>query len=136
VGVQSNLLLLASGGIHVVVRVQVATLRVVVPERDPAAKSDICWHVMHGLGVQSCLELGGHESISLSRVNQTQEVYSKHGHVEGKGDHDETERASEQVFEPDTLLTLAFNSVFSKRQKYSLVGHSLYLQEEPKVEQW
>lgn len=56
VWVKSDLLLLASSWVHVVVGVEVSALSIVVAERDTTSKRNIHWHVLHCLGVQSSLE--------------------------------------------------------------------------------
>ena len=71
VGVQGDLLLLASSGIHMEVGVKVATLSVEMTEADAGAKGDVGGNILHGFGVQCRLELGRHETISLAGVHQT-----------------------------------------------------------------
>lgn len=68
VWVESDLLLLTPGGVHKIVRVQVTSLSVVVSNGDSAAKYNIDWNILHGFGVESGLEFGAHESISITRV--------------------------------------------------------------------
>jgi hypothetical protein len=102
VRVEGDLLLLATGGIHVVVRVQIATLGVVVTKADTRAKGNIGRDVLHTLGVQSRLELGGHETITLTGVDQACEVDGEHGKVESKRNHNQTEDTSEKVLEPQS----------------------------------
>ncbi len=82
VGIESDLLLLAAGRIHQVMRMQVASLGVVVSDADSATQGNIDWDILHGLGVESGLELGAHESISISWVGQAEEVDSEHCHIE------------------------------------------------------
>jgi hypothetical protein len=102
VGVQSDLLLLATGGVHVAVRVKVTALCVPVAERNAAAVCNIGWNVLHALGVQCGLELGGHEAITVTRVDQADEMNREHGHIEGDWDNDQAEQASKEVLEPET----------------------------------
>ena len=82
VWVEGDLLLLASGGVHVAVRVKITTLCVPVTQRDAASECNVGWNILHTLGVQSSLEFGRHEAIALTRVDKAEEVDSKHGHVE------------------------------------------------------
>ena len=102
VGVESNLLLLAAGGVHVAVRVEVSTLCVPVTEGNAASVGDIGWHILHTLGVQGGLELRGHETITFAGVDQADEVDCEHGHVERDGNDDQTEETGEEVLEPQT----------------------------------
>lgn len=102
VGVQGDLLLLATGGVHVAVRVEVTTLSVVMTERNTRTESDISSDTLHALAVESRLELGRHETITIARVDKADEVDGEHAHVEGDGDDDQAEDASKQVLEPDT----------------------------------
>lgn len=97
VGVQGDLLLLAAGGVHKGVRVEVATLGVKMADCDTAAHQDVGGHILHALGVQGGLELGAHETISLAGVHQAQEVDGEHAHVDTRGDHDETDSASQEM---------------------------------------
>jgi hypothetical protein len=85
------------------VRVQVATLGIEVTNADSRAKGDIGGNVLHGLGVQSCLELRRHESVTFSRVDQAHEVNSEHGKVEPKRDNNKTEDSGEEMLEPQAL---------------------------------
>lgn len=102
VRVKGDLLLLTTGGVHVVVRVQVATLGVVVTEGDTRAERHISRNILHALGIQGVLELGRHETITLARVDQADEVNSEHGKVESQRNHDQTEDTREQVLEPQS----------------------------------
>lgn len=101
VRVEGDLLLLGAGGVHVGVGVQVATLRVVVPERDAGAEGNVGGHVGHGLAVERGLELGRHEAVAVARVDEAEEVDGEECHVDGGGDDDQAEDAGEQVLEPD-----------------------------------
>lgn len=103
VRVESDLLLVAAGRVHVAVRVQVAALSVVVAQRDTASESHIGGDVLHALAVEGRLELGGHETITVTRVDETEEVNGEHGHVECDGNDDEAEDAGEKVLEPEAL---------------------------------
>jgi hypothetical protein len=82
VRVEGDLLLLASGGVHVAMRVEITTLRVPVTKRDAASERDVGWNILHTLGVQSGLELRRHEAITFARVDKANEVDPEHGHVE------------------------------------------------------
>jgi hypothetical protein len=53
VGVKSDLLLLATSGIHVVVRVEISALGVVMAKGDTATEGNVNWDILHALGVQS-----------------------------------------------------------------------------------
>lgn len=103
VGVQGNLLLQASGGVHEGVRVKIATLSVDMADADSASHDDIGGDISHALAVQSSLEFGAHESIALARVGQAEEVDGEHGEIEGSGEDDEAEYSSHEVLEPKTL---------------------------------
>jgi hypothetical protein len=100
VGIEGNLLLLATSRVHVAVRVEVSTLSIPVAQRDTASISDVSGNSLHALGVQCRLELGRHEAIAFTRVDQADEVDSEHGHVKRNRDDDETKHASEEVLEP------------------------------------
>lgn len=102
VGVQSDLLLLATGRVHVAVRVEVATLCVPVAERDATAIGDICWYVLHSLRVQCGLKLRRHETVTVTWVDQADEVNREHGHVEGDWNDHQAEQTCEEVLEPET----------------------------------
>lgn len=100
-GIESDLLLFATGGVHEGVRVQVAALCVGVSDADTATKSDVGGHILHTLGVEGRLELGAHEAVAVTRVDQAEEVDGKHGHVEADRNNDEGEGASHEVLGPD-----------------------------------
>ena len=46
------------------------------------------------------LELGAHETISISGVREDEEVNPEHEHVEEDGDQDETDGARDEVSNP------------------------------------
>lgn len=100
VGIQGDLLLFATGGIHERMGVEVAALGVDVADAHAAAKCDVGSNIVHALVVESCLEFGAHEAIALAWVDQAEEVNSEHGHVEGDGNNDEAESPSHQVLAP------------------------------------
>uniref|UniRef100_A0A1Y1KHV6 Uncharacterized protein n=1 Tax=Photinus pyralis TaxID=7054 RepID=A0A1Y1KHV6_PHOPY len=100
VRVQGDLLLLATSGIHEWVRVQIAALSVDVTDAHAASKSDISGNIIHSLVVESGLELGAHETVTITGVDQAKEVDGKHGHVEGDGNDDEAESPRHQMLEP------------------------------------
>ena len=102
VGIEGDLLLLATSGVHVLMRVQVATLSVVVAETDTCAKCNIGGHVSHGLCVEGGLELAAHEAVTIAGVYKADEVDSEHGHVESNGDDNQAERACKKVLEPSS----------------------------------
>jgi hypothetical protein len=57
-------------------------------KRDAATVRDIGGDILHALGVQRGLELGGHETISITRVDEADEMDREQGHVEGdRNDH-------------------------------------------------
>lgn len=103
VGIQSDLLLQATGRVHEGVRVEVATLSVDMADGNSASHDDVCGNVLHTLAVQSSLELRAHESITLTRVGQAKEVNGEHGEIEGNGDNDKAENSGHEVLEPETL---------------------------------
>jgi hypothetical protein len=74
-----------------------------VTNADPGTKGDICGNILHRLGVQSCLELRGHEPITFSRVDQAHEMNSEHGKVKSKRDDNETKDSGEEMLEPEAL---------------------------------
>ena len=49
VWVECDLLLLATSGIHKVVRMKISSLGVVMSDADTATKSDINWNILHSL---------------------------------------------------------------------------------------
>lgn len=79
------------------VRVQVSTLGVDVPKSNFRADSNIRKSVGHAAAAKRVLKLGAHESISLTRVGENEEVNAEHGHVEDDGDEDEADRASDEM---------------------------------------
>jgi hypothetical protein len=83
--------------------VQVATLGIQVTNADSGTKGDIRGNILHRFGVQGCLELRGHESITFSRVDQAHEMNSEHGKVKPKRDDNETEDSGEEMLEPEAL---------------------------------
>lgn len=97
VWVKSDLLLLGARWVHKWMRVQVATLSVVMSDADAGAECNVGWSVAHALGVQGGLELGAHESITLSWVGEAEEVNGKHSHVESNWDDDQAEHSGENV---------------------------------------
>lgn len=103
VRIESDLLLLTSGGVHVVVRVKVATLSVKVTDADARAEDHIGRDILHRLGVEGRLELGRHESVAFSGVDQAEEMDGEHSAVEAKRDDDKTEDTGKEVLKPDTL---------------------------------
>lgn len=94
VGVESDLLLLATGGIHQGVGVKVTPLGVDVTNRDLAAHHDIGGDILHLLAVEGGLELGAHEAIALAGVDETHKVDGEHGQVDRRRDDNEREGAS------------------------------------------
>lgn len=102
VGVKGDLLLLATSRVHVLVRVQVATLSVVVAEADTRAKCNIGRDISHGLCVKGGLEFAAHEAITVAGVDEADKVDRKHSHVESDGDDDQAESASKEVLEPNS----------------------------------
>ena len=106
-GVEGDLLLLASRWIHQVVGVQVPPLSVVMSDADSASESDINRDILHAFRVESSLEFGAHESVSITRVNEADEVDSKHGQVECKGYDNQTEDTSNQMLRKYSLYRLA-----------------------------
>ena len=70
-------------------------------QADSRAESNIGRYIRHALGVERRLKFRRHEAITITRVDQADEVDSKHGHVEGHGDDDETEDPCKEMFEPD-----------------------------------
>jgi hypothetical protein len=49
------------------------------------------------------LELGTHETITLTWVNEAKEMDAKHGHVERKRYEDEAKCSSGEMLEPKAL---------------------------------
>jgi hypothetical protein len=103
VRIQSDLLLLAAGGVHERVRVKVTTLGVDMTNGDTAAHDDIGGDILHSLVVEGSLELGAHETITITRVLEGNEVNGEHGHVEGQRDDDQGKDAGHEVLGPKTL---------------------------------
>ncbi len=102
VWVKSNLLLLGSTWVHKWVRMQVATLSVVVSNADAGSECNIGWSITHGLGVEGGLELRAHESITLTWVNKAEEVDVEHGHVESDWDGDQGKDSGQDVLGVDS----------------------------------
>jgi len=71
---------------------------------DTAAHDDIGGDILHTLVVESGLELGAHEAITVTRVLEADEVDGEHGHVEGERNDDETEDTSHKVLSEKTLF--------------------------------
>ena len=115
VRVQGDLLLLASGGVHMVMGMQIAALGVVVSEGDPAAKRHVNGHVLHRFRVERRLEFRGHETVAVTRINQAYKVDGEHAHVKRQRDDDEAERSRKQMLEPKTLYgtRISFKHVMS-----------------------
>lgn len=103
VRVKSDLLLLASSRVHMIVGVEITTLGVPMPNANPGAKGDVGRGISHRLAVECGLELAGHKSITITRVHQAEEVDGKHGHVESNGNDDKAECSGTEVLAPDTL---------------------------------
>lgn len=103
VRIQSDLLLLAAGRVHERVRVKVTALGVNVTDGDTAAHDDIGGDVLHSLVVEGSLELGAHETISVTGVLEGDEVDGEHGHIEGQRDDDQGKDTSHEVLSPKTL---------------------------------
>lgn len=120
VGVERYLLLLASRGVHVIVRMKIASLGVEVTDADARSKCNIGGNVLHPLRVQGCLELGRHESISIAGVDKAQEVDSKHGAVEAEGNNNQAEDTSKEVLEPQALYDKRLAPVSSRSR--SMIG--------------
>ena len=100
VGVKSDLLLVAAGGVHVRVRMEIATLGVVVANADARSKGNVGWDISHTLGVKGGLKLAAHEAVAITRIDEAEEVDSKHAHVEADGDNDQAEDASKKMLKP------------------------------------
>lgn len=96
-GIEGNLLLLGSGRVHERVRVQISALGVDVSDGDSAAHQDVDGDILHTLGVQGGLELGAHETITIARVGEAEEMNGEHGHVERRGDNDQAEHACHEM---------------------------------------
>lgn len=103
VGIKGDLLLLAAGGIHERVRVQVASLGVDVANGNTAAHDDIGRDILHSLVVERGLEFGAHKAVTVARVSQALEVDGEHGKIEGDGNDDEAKGTSHEMFGPDAL---------------------------------
>ena len=97
VWVESDLLLLGASWVHKWVGVQVSTLGIVVSNADAGAECNIGWGIAHAFGVESGLELGAHESIAFSWVDEAEEVDGEHAHVESDWDDDQAEGSGEDV---------------------------------------
>ena len=97
VGIESDLLLLGTSGVHQGVRMKIASLGVDVPDSNTATQKNVGRDILHTLRVQSRLKLGAHEAVTVAGVGKAQEVDSEHGHVERKRDDDEAESAGHEV---------------------------------------
>lgn len=100
VGIEGDLLLLATSRIHVAVGVKVPTLGVPMSNGDAASEGNISRDGLHTLRVQGCLELRGHESIAFTGVDEAYEVNSEHGHVKRHWDNNQAKQTGEEVLEP------------------------------------
>lgn len=101
--IKGDLLLLATGGVHVAVRVEVTALGVVVAERDTRSEYDICGYILHALAVEGGLKLGRHETIAVAGIDEAEEVNREHAHVEGDWNDNQAEDTGEEVLEPNAL---------------------------------
>lgn len=77
---------------------KIASLGVDVPDGNTATHKNVGRDILHTLRVQSRLELGAHETVTLTRVGKAQEVDSEHGQIETKRDDNEAESAGHEVF--------------------------------------
>jgi hypothetical protein len=80
---------------------------------DSTSKCYINWDILHSLRVESGLEFGAHESVTISRVHEADEVDSKHGHVERDWDYDEAEDSGNEMLGKQAL----FQSVIFSRSE-------------------
>jgi hypothetical protein len=71
-------------------------------DANPAAHDDISRNVLHPFGVEGGLELRAHETITLTRVDQSSEVDGEHGKVKRQGNDNQGEDASHEVLAPET----------------------------------
>jgi len=117
VGVESDLLLLAASWVHQVVRVQVASLSIMMSYADSTSKCYIHWDILHSLRVESSLEFGAHEPVSVSRVDEADEVDPKHGHIERDRDYDEAENSGNEMLGKQALFQ---SVIFSPREANNL----------------
>lgn len=100
VRIECNLLLLASTGIHVTVRMKIAPLCVVVADGNSGAKHDVSRDILHTLGVQGGLEFRGHETVTISGIDKADEVNRKHSNIEADRNDNKTEHSGKEVLEP------------------------------------
>ena len=101
--VERDLLLPTASGVHVSMGVQISALCVPVSNADFRTISYICRHVLHPLIVEGGLELAGHESISIPRINKAEKMNRKHGHVKSDGNDDQAKNAGKKMLKPQTL---------------------------------
>ena len=101
--IKGDLLLFASSWVHEVMGVQVPSLGIMMPDTDSTAKCNINRNILHGLGIECCLKLGAHKSISITWIDKTDEMDSKHCHVECQWYDDQTENPSNHMFGKYTL---------------------------------
>ncbi len=76
---------------------QVSTLSVDVPDGDLRTNGDVREGIGHTASPESVLELRAHETVSLTRVTEDEEVDAEHGHVEDDGDEDEADCAGDEM---------------------------------------
>jgi hypothetical protein len=57
-------------------------LSIVMSYADSTSKRYVDWDILHSLRVESGLEFRAHEPITISWIDETEEMDSKHGHVE------------------------------------------------------
>jgi hypothetical protein len=104
VGVEGDLLLLATSGVHEIMRVQIASLSIVMSYADSTSKCYIDRNILHSLRIESCLKFRAHKSITVSWIDKADEVDSKHSHVERDGNDDEAEYSGNEMLGKQALL--------------------------------
>ena len=80
--------------------VKISTLGVPMAESDFGTVGNIGRDSSHLLGVQGRLELSRHETISVTGVDEAEEVDPEHKHVEAQRDSDQAESTSSDVLDP------------------------------------
>ena len=79
------------------VGVEISSLGIKVADCHRRSDTNISIRVYHTTATKGVLKLGAHESISLTRVGENEEVNAEHGHVEDDGNEDEADRASDEM---------------------------------------
>lgn len=84
-------------------RMNVATMSVVMTDANSRTKRNISWDILHRFRIQGGLEFGRHESIPISWVHQTNEMNCEHCAVESDGYDDQAKCPGKEMLKPKAL---------------------------------